>query len=120
MMLTRQRTKKILRISIITIIALVVIGYATFAFHDLILGPTISISEPINGSTFIDQRVTIVGVVKRIQDITLNGRSITIDEQGNFREDVLLAPGYNAFLLTAKDKFGRVREHRLDLIYRVN
>ncbi len=119
-MLTRQDTKKIVKIIVFVLISLIVIGYAFFASHDFILGPIITISEPINGSTFTSPGIVIKGVVKRIQDISLNDRSLIIDHEGNFSENVLLSPGYNVFTLIALDKFGRSKEYRLELIYKVN
>ncbi len=120
MMLTRYGLHKILKVSVIILGILIVLGYALFATHDFILGPTISVTEPANGATFTSPSIRIKGVVLRIQDISLNGRSITIDEQGNFNEAVLLAPGYNVFTLAARDKFGRSKDVRLELVYAVN
>ncbi|MDP3962439.1 MAG: hypothetical protein Q8Q03_01025 [bacterium] len=118
--LSRNGVKRILKVGVISLVSLTVAGYALFAFHDFILGPSIVIYEPANGSTFTSPRITVVGVVKRIQDISLNGRSITIDEEGNFKETALLAPGYNIFTLIARDKFERSKEYRLEFIYEVN
>lgn len=118
--LSRNGIKKIIRISIFSLVFLVIVGYAIFAFHDFILGPSIDITEPANGSTFTSPIITVTGIAKRIQEISFNGRPITMDEKGNFRETALLAPGYNIFLLTASDKFGRSREYRLEFIYKVN
>ena len=122
-MLTRYATKKIIRAAVFTFAILILAGYATFAMHDFILGPSLTVIEPANGSTFSDpavKSIKIKGVVKRIQDISLNGRSITIDDKGNFDETVLLAPGYNVFTFVVKDKFGRSREYRLEYTYKVN
>ncbi len=119
-MLTRYGTKKILRTSVFALIACIVIGYTLFATHDVILGPTLSITEPSNGTTFTTSSAHIRGVVKRIQDISLNGRPITIDDKGNFDEVVLFSPGYNIFTFVIKDKFGRSREYRLEYVYEVN
>lgn len=119
-MLTRYGTKKIVRILIFSIIILIVVGYGFYTSYDFIIGPVITISEPQNGSSFSDPTVRIKGVVKRIQEITLNDRPITIDDKGNFNETVLLAPGHNVFELRAGDKFGRSKEVRLELVYRVN
>ena len=101
-------------------IVCVVIGYAIFAMHDFILGPSLSILEPVNGSSFTTPDIHIKGIVQRIQEISLNGRSITIDDKGNFNEVVLLAPGYNVFTFAVRDKFGRSKEYRLEYIYKVN
>ncbi len=106
--------------SIFILIFCVVIGYAIFATHDFILGPSLIITEPLNGSSFTISSIHIKGVVERIRDISLNGRSITMDDKGNFNETVLLAPGYNIFTFIVKDKFGRNKEYRLEYIYKVN
>ena len=119
-MTTRGEIKKLLKVSIIALVSLIVISYAIFASHDFIVGPYLVVSEPVNGSTFSEPKINIIGVTKRIQDISLNGRSITIDEEGNFKETTILAPGYNIFTLIAKDKFERQEEYRLELIYKVN
>ncbi len=118
--MNRHGTLKLLKITVIALGIITVLGYALFATHDFLIGPTISLSDPTNGATFTKPDVRIQGVVNRIKDITLNGRSITIDDKGNFNEAVLLAPGYNIFELIASDKFGRKRQVRLELVYAVN
>ncbi len=118
--ITRQDTKKIVRLCIFLISIFTIIGYAIFTSHDFISGPYLEILEPTNGSTLTTPRVTVRGLVKRIQDITLNDRPITIDEKGKFNEIELLAPGYNIFSIKVKDKFGRSEEYRLELIYKVD
>lgn len=119
-MLTRYGTKKIIRTSFLTLIICIILGYALFATHDVILGPSIVVNEPANGSNFTSPSTTIKGVVYRIKEITLNGRPITIDDKGNFSEVVLLAPGYNIFTITVRDKFGRSKDYRLEYTYEVN
>lgn len=116
----RQHTKRILKIILISLAIIIVIGYAIFASHNFILGPRIILEEPQNGSTFTTPSVAIRGIAERSREITLNGKSILIDDQGNFKETTLLAEGYNAITLSATDKFGRKKEYRLELIYKVN
>ncbi len=97
-MITRYGIHKLLKALAYTLGIVIVLGYALFATHDFIIGPTITLSEPQNGATFTRPDIRIKGVVKRIKDITLNGRSITIDDKGNFSETILLAPGYNLYI----------------------
>jgi hypothetical protein len=53
----------------------------------------------------------IIGRVERANTITLNGKAITIDEQGNFDETIIVFPGTNILTLVARDQFERsVRE----------
>jgi hypothetical protein len=119
-MLTRYGTKKIVRVSIFSLAFLVVAGYAIFASHDFLIGPAITVTEPQNGATVSTPIIKILGKVERIKDISLNDRLITIDDVGNFNESVLLAPGYNIFIIKAHDKFGRSKDYRLEIIYKVN
>ena len=117
-MINREGTKKIIKATLIVIAIVIVIGYSLYASHSLISGPEIIINEPINGSTISTSSVTVKGQAIRIQDISLNGRPIFVDEHGNFNETILLAPGYNISQFLAKDKFNRTTEYKLELVYK--
>ncbi len=115
MKITRNEVKRLVRVFIVFISLALVFGYSMYATHDLIRGPEIVIIEPTEYS-FSTSSVTIRGIAKRSQDIILNGKSITIDERGNFKEVTLLAKGYNNFTLIAKDRLKRQKEYRLELV----
>jgi hypothetical protein len=117
-MINREGTKKIIKIAGVTFVVLIVLGYALVTSHSFISGPEIVIYEPVNGSALATSSVMIKGAALRIQDITLNGRPILIDEKGNFNETLLLSPGYNVSLFSAKDKFDRTTEYKLELVYK--
>ena len=116
-MFNREGTKKLITGIIIFCTIFIVVGYALFESHSFISGPEIIILEPAPGSTISTSSVMVKGMAMRIQDITLNGRPILIDKEGNFSEIVLLHPGYNASLFSAKDKFDRTTEYKLELVY---
>jgi hypothetical protein len=116
-MITRDTTKKILKIFAFLIVSIGIVGYIFFAFRDYISGPEIIVLEPINGSVSHNQIITVKGQGLRIKDISLNNRPLLIDEEGHFKEDLLLFPGYNIALLTAIDRFGRTIEYKLELVY---
>ena len=48
----------------------------------------------------------------------MNDRKIFIDQQGNFKEKILLSYGYNIITMKANDKFGRNTKKKLELIYK--
>ena len=81
-------------------------------------GPIITIHTPENGSTLTESLVTIKGVAENISHISLNDRSIFIDEEGRFQEKLLLSYGYNIMTIKAEDKFGRKTEEILELVYK--
>ena len=120
MIINRSGIKRVIKIIALVIVLIIIIGYGIFASHDFLLGPEIIIVKPENGSTFYESKVEIVGIAKRIKSIEINGKPITIDEEGNWNEFNILSPGYNIFSIKAQDKFNREKEYRLELIYKVN
>lgn len=117
--MNRGTTQKIF---IAGIVAVIVVGLLYFIYRTsraYLSGPSITITEPDNYAAFSTSTATIVGIAKRAQDITLDGRSITIDNNGNFRETILLMPGYNIETIAAHDQFGHTTEKRLELVYLV-
>lgn len=98
-------------------IVLVISGYVYFQSYNFIEGPVISINTPINGSSVDESLVEIEGEAKNISYITLNDRQIFTDEEGFFKEKLLLSYGYNLVTIAAKDRFGRDTTEVLEIIY---
>ncbi len=117
-MTDRHATKKIIEISIICIVLLCLFGYVAYEIQKLIFGPRITILSPKNGASVSDSLVEVSGIAKNINDIGLDDRKIFIDEQGNFKEQVLLSYGYNVIDIKAMDKFGRNTEKIIEVIYK--
>lgn len=117
-MIDRHTTKKLLKIILISIIVLFIFGYAGYEIQKIVFGPKINITFPINGSTVTNSFTEIVGTAKNINNISLNDRKIFVDEQGNFKESILLSYGYNTFKISANDKFGRNENKIMEVIYK--
>ena len=94
------------------------VGYTLYEIHKVVFGPKITILSPENGSLATSSEIEIIGTTKNIQDISMNDRKIFIDEQGNFKEEMLLSYGYNIITLKANDKFGKNTEKELEIIYK--
>lgn len=94
-----------------------IFGYTYFQMHNLVIGPVITITGPQNGSTLTTSFTEVSGTTRNISGITINDRRIFVDEDGVFKEKLLLSPGYNIITLQAKDKFGRETERVLELVY---
>ena len=121
MTINREIIKRLLVILAIVIVAVIIIAYSYHASRGIITGPTIVITSPSAGETaFSTSTVSIKGVATRAQSISLNGRPILIDENGNFLESVVLSPGYNVETLQGIDKFGHATTASLQLIYTVS
>jgi hypothetical protein len=112
-----ERSGKTIIKTITLLLAIIcVAGYALYQAQNLIKGPQLSLQSPFNGTTVQEPAVAIKGMAKNISYISLNDRQIYVDKDGQFNEELLLAPGYNVWKLEAKDKFGRVVSKKIELI----
>ena len=122
MMAERKETKSgkiIIRNFLIIFVVCVIIGYSGFQSTKIISGPKITIQTPTTTNAN-DSAVDVAGIVKNVSVVTLNDRLIPIDEAGQFKEKVLLYPGYNIIKLEAKDKFGASVTKELQVVYTNN
>lgn len=92
---------------IVLILIFLFVVYGLFRAENFLLGPKIVIETPKNGQVFTTSAIEIEGWVKNISLFYLNGRQIFTDKEGNFKESLLLARGYNIIEVRAKDKFNR-------------
>lgn len=89
------------------IVVLLIVAYALWRSLNYARGPAIILTEPQDFTSVTSTTTHVVGRVERANNITLNGRAITIDEQGNFDETIVVFPGTNILTLEAKDQFER-------------
>jgi hypothetical protein len=114
----RHKTRRYIKLLIAIILIVVFVGYTIYEIQKVFLGPRIEALSPQNGSLVSTSFTEVTGIAKNITEISLNDRKIYIDEQGNFKEGLLLSYGYNALTIKASDKFGRKTEKILEVIYK--
>jgi len=95
---------------------ILIIFYAGLKLKNIFLGPQITITSPVSGSTYRTPLVTIHGRADRIAKLYLNDRKIFTDDQGVISESLLLAPGYNILEFKAEDSFGRKINKYVELV----
>jgi hypothetical protein len=106
----------IFKISLFSLLGLVIIAYSLFQAWKLISGPIIDIDTPKNGETFNQALIEVTGRARNISYLNLNDRPIFTDKNGYFNEKLLLLPGYNVIKLDATDKFKKHTEKTLQII----
>ncbi len=120
MNITRTTTLKLIKITSITIVALIIIIYAISRSLDYTRGPKIDITEPKNGATIAlsaaSSTVDIVGILERAHNLTINGSPVVIDEQGHFKQTIVIFEGINRPTLTVTDQFNRTTETTLEIV----
>lgn len=90
--------------------------YIHFQARYFIEGPRVALESP----TAVQQNsriISITGSAENITDITLNGRQIYTDEEGNFLEPLVLENGYTIMTIVAKDRFGRLTTLSKEFFY---
>lgn len=117
-MTTDNKTK--IKIASILIFFVLIIIYAIFTSKDLILGIKIREINIEDGNVTTESIQNITGNAKNAIKITINGREISIDQEGNFNETIALLKGYNIINIRAQDKFGYVDEKNYKLIYKID
>lgn len=93
------------------------IGYGVFEARKVIEGPKITVISPTVGESVTDKLVTLSGTTENVKTLTINGRILYIDEQGNWNERLMLPPGYNIIELEGVDRFGNKTSQRIDVVH---
>ncbi|MFC1802120.1 hypothetical protein ACFLY7_01640 [Patescibacteria group bacterium] len=112
-----NETRFYLKIGLIILAIVLVVGYSYYQMRNLLNGPVLIVTSPQNGETFSESLIEITGETKNISEISLNDRPIFIDENGNFKEKMLLSYGYNVIKIEAGDRFDRKIKKILEVIY---
>lgn len=110
----RYTLKFILKTSFAAIVCGFIVGFTLFQSQNLMRGPMVTVEAAADSSGEI---AYIQGEARNIAFLTFNGREIYTDMNGRYSEKVLLSEGYNIVKLAAKDKFGRIVERTVELVY---
>ena len=98
----RKRLEQIL----LGALVVVALGYGLFRAYPLVAGPSITIYNPKDGDYVASTTFEVSGQVKRATVITLQGKPITIDTEGHFRELLVAQKPYTILVLVATDQYG--------------
>jgi hypothetical protein len=113
-----SRQGPLIKLIMALVIIALIVSYAVFNSRFLIDGPSIEIYDLVDGQIIEEDIVHVRGNVKNISFISLNGRQIFINEQGEFDEELLLTNRLNPIEIYAKDKFDKEVIEKLILIHR--
>jgi hypothetical protein len=100
--------KKLLKFASLTILFLIIIFYGIWKGRDLIFGIHLTINGIQNNETVTHPVLELSGNAYHAVSITINGRIVSIEEDGAWHDIIALLNGYNVINISAKDKFGRI------------
>ncbi len=105
-MLTYYDLRRRIERTFIVLLCLVSVGYGIFRAYPLIAGPSITLYNPHNGDFVASSTFEVSGLVKRSASITLQGRPITVDTDGHFKETLVAQFPYTILVIEATDAYG--------------
>ena len=108
--------RKALKFSLGIALALVIALYALDKTQNLLMGPEIIVQTPLNGAVVLSTTIPIEGTAKNISKISINGRQISIDQKGIFKDRLVIAKGYNIITVVGIDRFGKVKEVKVSAV----
>lgn len=92
------------------------IGFATYRFLPLMHGVDFKLDSEIPQISTVPL-FTLSGSIPHASTLSINGRGVPLSRSNQFRDSVLLLPGYNVITLDAEDKFGKERSHIVHVYY---
>lgn len=114
--MTNQNARKHFKLILVCTALILIVVYAYFQAHDILFGIKIKNLNLVDGARMDNNVIEIMGNAKNAVKLTLNGREISINDQGDFKETIVLLSGYNVIGIKAKDKFGYEDEKNFRLI----
>ena len=114
--MTRTQFIRGIKIGGITVAAMLIIGYGAWRSFNYARGPAIEVFQPKDGSAISASTIEVIGRADRVNSLSVNGMSVSLDEKGNFRENLVVFPGVNIITLDAKDQFGRATEKQIEVV----
>jgi hypothetical protein len=91
----------------LSLLIIIALSYGVFRVYPLLMGPTITIISPHDGDYVSKGTFEVSGIAKRAKELTLQGRTIPIDEQGVFREILVSETPYTILIIRARDFYGK-------------
>ena len=112
MKLTKIKPKQ----TLIIVFFLMLVSYSLFQARFIILGPSLKVYYPQNGTALTSPVVTITGKASNIAFISLNDRPIYVDQNGNWSEKLIAPKGLSIMTVRARDRFGRKTEKQIEVM----
>lgn len=79
--------------------------------------PALEVSQPPIDITVTQKTFEVIGKTDSSAYLTVNGKEVYIDKEGNFKTEVSLSQGLNIIKIEAKNRFNKTNEVIRRIIY---
>ncbi len=101
------------------ILLLITCTYGIFQARILIQGPSLTVFSPLPGETITTKLIEITGNTKNVNNVSVNGKIITMNTDGAFSEKMITPNGYGYILIEAKNRFGHTTKKRIKFVGKI-
>ncbi|MCX6806967.1 MAG: helix-turn-helix domain-containing protein [Candidatus Berkelbacteria bacterium] len=110
-------TPTLLLIIFLVLIFLGVFVYIGYQVSGFASAPYLAIESPNYGATITQSPVSIEGKISKGASLYINGQLLSVDADGNFKQEVKLEEGSNNVSISATNRIGKKTDKELILIY---
>lgn len=110
--------KKFVSLGLFGLLFVFIVLYTFFQMKSLSRGVDLKIAGIVDGQIFEKDFIELTGEAIHANLITLNGREVSVDENKNFKENLVLSPGTNIVTLEAKDKYNKKTFYEYRVFYK--
>lgn len=114
--LIQKISPKIIRNSLITLVALAFFSYFGWEILTIFSPPNLTIVEPADQTTTSQPFIEITGQTKPESTVTINEQEIILKEDGSFSETVNLVEGLNTFIIESHRSHSRKSSQILSIL----
>lgn len=100
-------TPRLMQAVFVGAIALAVTGYFGYELKRMVAPPAIVLSSPTDGFVTHDRSITVEGRTEREVIVSVNGKSVSPDSRGQFRDTLELQEGTNVITVRSSKKHSR-------------
>jgi len=107
-----------LRYGFLMLIILIIVFYLGWQIKNIIKPPKLVIFSPIEGYITENDQLLLVGETEKEAKVTVNGKDIKNNENGQFKEMINLSSGVNTITIVTKKKHGKTTAQIRHIVYR--
>jgi transcriptional regulator with XRE-family HTH domain len=108
-----------IRYFLIIATALFLMGYLAMQVKNIVEPPELSVYSPADGFVTNNPQINVQGNTDKEVEVSINGKGVGTNEQGQFEELLDLNPGVNTLLISAKKKHGKTTDITRHVVYKI-
>lgn len=93
------------------------IAFTVLNSRDILFGTPLSVDIAADGTTLGDGFLPLSGNAGHARSLSVNGRALSTDRDGNFSDGIILSPGYNVVEIVSANQFGKETVRTYHLVF---